>query len=186
VPDYRVLKEQLDGLAGRINARFSQRGWVPIHYEFRELDRIQLLGYYRACELALITPLRDGMNLVAKEFCASSIDNNGVLILSEFAGAASQLSRGAIVVNPYDTDATADAIYAAFLMPREERERRMRLMRAEVERYDVNRWVDWILNPTRSAQDSVPMWTAAHDLATADQSYLKTLPGAAPGQKRLD
>ncbi|MFQ6007411.1 MAG: trehalose-6-phosphate synthase, partial [Candidatus Zixiibacteriota bacterium] len=78
VPEYRELKESLDRLAGRINSRFSCHGWVPIHYMFRSLDRIQLLGHYRACEIALITPLRDGMNLIAKEFCASSVDNNGI------------------------------------------------------------------------------------------------------------
>lgn len=177
VPDYRDLKEQLDYLAGRINSRFAQGGWVPIYYEFRELDRIQLLAHYRACEIALITPLRDGMNLVAKEYCASSIENNGVLILSEFAGAATQLSKGAIVVNPYNTDATADAIYAAYLMPPEERRRRMKILRSEVERYDVKRWVDWILNPSQSSTNHVPMWPAAHDLPTSDQAHLKVLPG---------
>ncbi len=175
VPDYRDLKVRLDTLAGRINSEFSQGGWVPIHYEFRELDRIQLLGHYRACEIALITPLRDGMNLVAKEFCASSIDKNGVLILSEFAGAATQLAMGAIVVNPYDTDSTADAIYAAYLMPHEEREHRMKLMRREVERYDVNRWVEWILNPMRPSFEQTPVWPADPDMSTPDQSYLKVM-----------
>jgi trehalose-6-phosphate synthase len=117
------------------------------------------------------------MNLVAKEFCASSVDDNGVLILSEFAGAATQLSKGAIVVNPYDTESTADAIYAAYLMPHEERKRRMRLMRSEVKRYDVNRWVEWILNPKGSVNSQDPLWSAGHDLPAADQLNLKTLLG---------
>lgn len=146
VPDYMKLKTDLDTLTGRINSRFSKHGWVPIHYQFRELDRIQLLGHYRACEIALITPLRDGMNLVAKEYCASSIDNNGVLILSEFAGAAAQLSRGALIVNPYDLESTADAIYAAFTMPPDERRRRMKILRSEVKRNDVARWVNWFIS----------------------------------------
>ncbi len=145
VPDYQELKEYLDSLAGRINGRFSEHGWVPIHYNFRTLDRAQLLGHYRACEIALITPLRDGMNLVSKEYCASSIDNNGVLILSEFAGAAAQLSKGAIMVNPFDLEGTADAIYAAYIMPLEERQRRMKILRAEVKRHDVRHWVSWFL-----------------------------------------
>ena len=145
VSEYQQLKQDLDLLAGRINSRFSKHGWAPIHYEFRELDRTQLLGHYRACEIALITPLRDGMNLVAKEYCAASIDNKGVLILSEFAGAANQLGKGAIIVNPYDLEATADAIYTAYIMTHEERHRRMRLLRSEVRRSNVSRWVEWFL-----------------------------------------
>ena len=151
VPDYQDLKGELDALAGRINGRFSSQGWVPIHYMFRELNRTQLLGYYRASEIALITPLRDGMNLVAKEYCASSIDNNGILILSEFAGAASQLAKGALTVNPYDREGTADAIYAAFIMDPEERQQRMRALRAEVRRNNVQKWTEWFLQ-----SDSVP------------------------------
>ncbi|UCG60866.1 MAG: trehalose-6-phosphate synthase [Candidatus Zixiibacteriota bacterium] len=145
VPEYRDLKEVLDTLSGRINGRFSRQGWVPIHYMFRELNRTQLLGYYRACEVALITPLRDGMNLVAKEYCASSVENDGILILSEFAGAADQLQKGALMVNPYDLEGTADAIYAAFVMTEEERRRRMRTLRGEIRRNDVQRWIEWFL-----------------------------------------
>lgn len=145
VPDYQNLKEVLDGLAGRINARFSHQGWVPIHYVFRSLDRVQLLAHYRSCEIALISPLRDGMNLVAKEYCASSVDGNSVLILSEFAGAADQLGSGALLVNPYDIEATADAIYRAFTMPLEKRQRRMKLLRHQIRRTDVHRWVEWFM-----------------------------------------
>jgi trehalose 6-phosphate synthase len=143
VPDYQDLKNQLEYLAGRINGRFSTQGWIPIHYQFGTLDRVQLIGHYKAADIALITPLRDGMNLVSKEYCASSIDNKGVLILSEFTGAANQLSRGAIIVNPYDIDRTADAIYTAYRMPEEERQHRMKTMRADIKRNDVHRWVRW-------------------------------------------
>jgi len=145
VSEYQYLKNELDTLTGRINARFSRHGWIPIHYQFRELDKVQLVGHYRACEIALITPLRDGMNLVAKEYCASQIDNRGVLVLSEFAGAARQLHKGAIIVNPYDIDSTADAIYQAFIMEPSERARRMKLLRREVRQNDVRRWVKWFL-----------------------------------------
>lgn len=141
VPGYQDLKEQLDQLAGRINASFAEAGWVPIHYVFRSLSREQLLAHYRASEIALITPSRDGMNLVAKEYCASSVEEQGVLILSEFAGAADQLARGAILVNPYDLEGTADAIYQAYHMPKEERRQRMRALRAQIRRNDVHRWV---------------------------------------------
>jgi trehalose 6-phosphate synthase/phosphatase len=146
VPDYQNLKELLDQLAGRINSRFGEAGWFPIHYMFRSLDRVQLLAHYRASEIALITPLRDGMNLVAKEYCASSVDGNGVLILSEFAGAADQLGRGALLVNPYDLEGTADAIYQASSMALEERKRRMAILQSKVRRNDVHRWVGWFLD----------------------------------------
>jgi trehalose 6-phosphate synthase/phosphatase len=156
VPEYQHLKEILDTLSGRINSRYSSHGWVPIHYMFRSLDRTQLLGHYRACEIALITPLRDGMNLVAKEYCASSVDNHGVLILSEFAGAAEQLAKGAIVVNPYDLEGTADAIYSAYIMEPEERQRRMRTLRSEVRRNDVKRWLEWCLGSYDDTPSQVP------------------------------
>ena len=141
VPDYQNLKELLDRLVGRINSRFAESGWVPIHYIYRSLDRTQLLAHYRACEIALVTPLRDGMNLVAKEYCASSVDKNGVLILSEFAGAADQLGKAALLVNPYDIDGTADAIYQAFTMSYKEREHRLQSLRTQIRRNDVHRWV---------------------------------------------
>jgi trehalose 6-phosphate synthase/phosphatase len=143
----------LDQLAGRINARFGQPEWTPIHYAYRSLDRTQLLARYRTSEIALVTPLRDGMNLVAKEYCACSVDNNGVLILSEFAGAAEQLGKGALLVNPYDIDDTADAIYRAVNMPAEERQRRMALLRSEIRRNDVHRWLQWFIE---SAQHETP------------------------------
>ncbi|MDP8217828.1 MAG: trehalose-6-phosphate synthase [Candidatus Theseobacter exili] len=145
VPDYQNLKELLDTLIGRINGKYSKHGWIPIHYMFRFLDRVQLLGHYKACEIALVTPLRDGMNLVAKEYCASSIDCKGVLILSEFAGAAAELSGGALIVNPYDVEGTADAIYTAFNMDQKERAGRMRLLRTRIKRNNVYRWVDKFL-----------------------------------------
>ncbi len=146
VPDYQNLKELLDQLAGRINARFAESGWVPILYVFRSLDHTQLLAHYRASEIALITPLRDGMNLVAKEYCASAVDQNSVLILSEFAGAADQLGHWALLVNPYDVDGCADAIWRAFTMGGEERRERMLHLQAEVRRNDVHRWVQRFLD----------------------------------------
>jgi trehalose 6-phosphate synthase/phosphatase len=118
---------------------------VPIHYIFRTLDRTELLGYYRACEIALITPLKDGMNLIAKEYCASQTHNDGVLILSEFAGAAPQLQSGALLVNPYHIREVADAIYTAVRMRERERKSRMRRLRQGIRRQDVFWWVDSFL-----------------------------------------
>jgi len=152
VPDYIDLKSQLEQLAGRINGRFSQHGWVPLHYHYRSLNQTQLLAHYRTAELALITPLWHGMNLVAKEYCACSVDNKGALILSEFAGAADQLGRHATLVNPYDVEQTADAIYETFIMPSEEKRRRMSLLRASTKRNDVYRWLETFI----AALDDMP------------------------------
>jgi trehalose 6-phosphate synthase len=104
IPEYHRMKTEIEQLVGRINGEFARPGgWVPVWYEYRSLSRLELLAYYRAADIALITPLKDGMNLVAKEYCACSIEEDCVLILSEFAGAAEQLGRGALLVNPTTT-----------------------------------------------------------------------------------
>ncbi len=141
VPEYQAMKRELDELVGRINGRFTVLGWVPIHYVFGTLEPAELASYYRSCDIALITPLNDGMNLVAKEYCASCVQNRGILILSEFAGAADQLGRGALLTNPYDIERTADTIRLAYGLEKYEREKRMRWLRNQVRRHDVHRWV---------------------------------------------
>ena len=146
IPQYHRMKNEIEQLVGRINGAFARPGgWVPVWYEYRSLSRQELLAYYRAADIALITPLKDGMNLVAKEYCACSIEEDCVLILSEFAGAAEQLGRGALLVNPYDVRGVAEAIRAAHGMPERERVARMRSLRRAVRREDVYRWVDAFL-----------------------------------------
>ncbi len=142
VSEYQQLKRQIDELVGRINSRFTNRGWVPIHYIYKTLSRTELLGYYRSSEVALITPLKDGMNLVAKEYCAASIEEKGVLILSEFAGAAVSLKDGAIMVNPYNIEEVANSIYHSFYMDIDEQQRRMRKMRGVIRKNNIYKWVD--------------------------------------------
>ena len=139
---YEELKLDIDRLVGQINGRFGKVGWVPVHYFFRSLTEAELLAFYRAASIALITPLKDGMNLVAKEFCACDLEEDSVLILSQFAGAAAQLGQDALVVNPYDVEQTADAIYNAFRMTAGERRYRMRRLRRNVGTQDVFWWVD--------------------------------------------
>lgn len=146
IPQYRDLKTRIEQRVGEINGEFTRPGgWVPIHYVYRALDRLDLVAYYRAAHIALVTPLKDGMNLVAKEFCASSVGGDGALILSEFAGAAAQLQHGALLVNPYDVEGTADAIHQACMMPPAERRRRMTALRRAVRRQDVFGWVNGFL-----------------------------------------
>jgi trehalose 6-phosphate synthase len=142
IPKYDELKTEIERLVGEINGRYSEMGWVPVHYFFRSVPAEELLALYQAADIALVTPLKDGMNLVAKEYCACCTNEKGVLILSQFAGAAAQLGRWALVVNPYDVEQTADAIYNAFRMPEGERRYRMRQLRRNVRTQDVFWWVD--------------------------------------------
>ncbi|HZP86651.1 MAG TPA: trehalose-6-phosphate synthase [Burkholderiales bacterium] len=145
--EYQSLKLEIEHLVGEINGEFSKPGgWVPIWYVYTSLSRIDLLAYYRTAHIALVTPLKDGMNLVAKEYCACSIEEDAVLILSEFAGAAAQLHRGALLVNPYDIEGVADAIRRAWNMPLQECRARMRRLRRSVREHDVYSWLDSYLN----------------------------------------
>ena len=145
VEEYEKLRHEIERLVGEINGRYTEVGWTPVHYIFRSLPRKELVAYYRTCEIALITPLKDGMNLVAKEYCASSTEGNGVLILSEFAGAAAQFYPHALLVNPYDLEGVADAIYQAFTMGQEERQSRMRRLQAAIQKNDIVNWVNSFL-----------------------------------------
>jgi trehalose 6-phosphate synthase/phosphatase len=142
ITGYRRLMHEIEQLVAHINGEHSQPGWVPIHYVHRSLPRKELLALYRAASLALITPLKDGMNLVSKEYCAARTENDGVLILSEFAGAAPELQRGALLVNPYDEMGIAEAINRALAMEPTEQRRRMMRMRAWVRRHDILHWRD--------------------------------------------
>ena len=140
IPKYRELRLEIERLISSINGQFGHPGWVPIHYLHRHLNRSELLAYYRAADIALVTPLKDGMNLVCKEYCAAQVQEQGVLILSEFAGAACQLKEGALLVNPNDIEGVGKVIRAAIEMDIGERTRRMRKLRAAVSREDVYRW----------------------------------------------
>ena len=139
VDAYAETRTRLDEIVGRVNGRFGTASWTPIHYLYRALTPRHVVALYRAADVMLVTPLRDGMNLVAKEFVASRVDEDGVLVLSEFAGAATELGD-ALLVNPFHTDGLADAMSAALRMPRDERRTRMRALRRRVLTHDVDRW----------------------------------------------
>ena len=141
IPRYHEFKGRIDRLVGDINGRFSTSTWIPVQYYFRSLGRADLLAHYRACDIAFITPLKDGMNLVAKEYCACRPGEDGALILSQFAGAAEQLKPDALLVNPYDVEQMADTISVAFRMNQAERSARMKRMRRNVRKENVFWWV---------------------------------------------
>jgi trehalose 6-phosphate synthase len=140
ISEYKQLKVRIENLVSSINGCYGRRGWVPVHYLYRHLAHSELVAFYRAADIAWITPVRDGMNLVAKEFCASRIDNDGVLVLSEFAGAAHELAVGALIVNPNSLEEMIAALQQAFRMSRFERSRRMLAMRAHLRTHDVFKW----------------------------------------------
>lgn len=150
IPEYFEMKEEIERLVGEIQGQFTRSGWVPIHYQYGQWERQELIAHYRAAGIALVTPLKDGMNLVAKEYCASNVGGKGVLILSEYAGATAQVQDQALLVNPHDVEGVADAIHEAFTMPAPERLRRMRALRDGVRTQDINWWVDTFL---RAAAD---------------------------------
>lgn len=139
ISSYRALRHQVEALVARLNARFGAGSWRPIDYAYGSVDELELTALYRAADVMLVTPLRDGMNLVAKEFVASRSDESGVLVLSKEAGAATELTA-ALLVDPGDVDGLGLAYIAALEMGPAERRVRMRRLRARVEGHDVHRW----------------------------------------------
>jgi trehalose 6-phosphate synthase/phosphatase len=140
VKSYQALKEEIDTLVGHINSKFSTLNWVPIHYFYRSFPFNELSAFYSMSDIALVTPLRDGMNLVCKEFVASKTQKKGVLILSEMAGASKELVD-ALLVNPNDQEGVTNAIVEALSMDEEEQELRITSMQSSLKKYDIFQWV---------------------------------------------
>lgn len=144
ITPYQNLEAEVRALAERINGRFSQGAYKPIYLKIEHHGPEQVFSYYRGCEICMVTSLHDGMNLVAKEFVASRDDERGVLILSQFTGAARELQE-ALKVNPYDIDQCARALHMALSMPPEEQRERMRSMRGLLQEFNVYRWAGRML-----------------------------------------
>ncbi len=153
VPNYQLLKEQVDELVGKINSKYGRISWTPIHYFYRSYPFRALGAFYRMCDVAMITPLRDGMNLVCKEYVASRENKDGVLILSEMAGASKELSD-AVLVNPTNQKQMVEAIKSALEMSQEEQRSRMELMQATVKKYNIFNWVNLFFNNLQIAKDN--------------------------------
>ncbi|MCR9251608.1 MAG: bifunctional alpha,alpha-trehalose-phosphate synthase (UDP-forming)/trehalose-phosphatase [bacterium] len=141
VPKYKQLKEEVDLLVGRINGKYGRLNWTPIHYFYRSFPLHGLSALYRMAHVALVTPMRDGMNLVCKEYIASKLDKKGVLILSEMAGAAKELSDS-ILINPNDIEQYVTALETALSMPEEEQMKHMQTMQESLKRYNIHHWVN--------------------------------------------
>ena len=139
VPEYAKLKKETDELVGRINGKYATVNWTPVWYYYRAMSFDDLIDLYMTSDIAMITPVRDGMNLVAKEFIATRVSGDGVLILSEMAGASKELFE-AILINPFDKNAMADALLKAITMPIEEQKQRNFGMQKRLSRYTVEYW----------------------------------------------
>ncbi len=170
VPEYQQLKRQVDEMVGSINGRFSQPGWTPIWYLYRKLPFESLVPLYLLADVALVTPLRDGMNLVAKEYLATRADETGVLVLSETAGSAEELGE-ALIVNPHDSRSIVDHLLMALEMPVEEQKRRNRPMIARLKRYTVERWAEDFLTQLEASRRDRPSYRV-HRLVDARRKHL--------------
>ncbi len=171
IAPYRRLKEQVEQMVGEINGAFESDGLVPVHYLYRAFPPETLAAFYQMADVAMVTPLRDGMNLVAKEYVSCRTSDTGVLILSEFAGAASEMGE-AIQVNPRDIEACAWALDSALLMDPKEQASRMKVLRQRIIAWDVRKWAAGFL----SALEAVgPTPSAASLAADAEGSWMESL-----------
>ncbi len=151
VPEYVQERERVDGLVGRINGRFAEADWVPVHYLYRSYSQEELARFFREADVCLVTPLRDGMNLIAKEFVASQGSDPGVLVLSRFCGAADTM-QDALIVNPYDIEGTAEALHTALSMRSRERRRRWESLNEHVQSQTATIWADSFLGDLSAGQ----------------------------------
>ncbi len=152
VDTYHDLKLEVEQLVGEVNGKYTKLGWVPIWYIFQGIPQNQLLALYCSADVALITPLRDGMNLIAKEYIVSKSDHKGVLILSELAGAAKELGE-ALHVNPNNIEEIADAIFEALEMPEKKQIRSNRIMRDRIRKYDIDKWASDFFSELQKVKD---------------------------------
>ena len=144
IPEYERLRHEVSDLVGEVNGEFGQTDWTPIVYMRRGISRSELVALYAAADVGWVTPLRDGMNLVAKEYVACHRGSDGALLLSEFAGAAAEMGE-AFLVNPYDEERTASVLERILELPVEERQDRMALLYRRIQRNNVFRWADRFL-----------------------------------------
>lgn len=159
VEQYQLLKRETDELVGRINGDLSTISWTPIWYFYRSLPFDELIDLYVSSDVAMVTPIRDGMNLVAKEYVATRTKQDGVLILSEMAGAAKEMHE-ALLVNPNNFDQTADSLKAALEMSKEEQKIRMSALQKRISRYDVEKWAGEFFKTLKSAKEAEPVQIA--------------------------
>ncbi len=146
VPEYQLLRSEIEQLVTQVNGKYGEPGWVPVHHLFRSLTKEEVISMYSASDVALVTPLKDGMNLVCKEFCAAKTNNAGALVLSEFAGAAVEFKDFAFLVNPYDIEGVAKVLREALAVSKSSNNERMKGLREKIRNSDVFYWAESFLN----------------------------------------
>jgi len=146
IEEYITLKREIDEATGKINGKYSQEMWSPITYIYKSLSQEKLIAYYKVSDICLITSLRDGMNLIAKEYVSCKLDGNGVLILSKFAGAADEMKERSVTINPYDIEEIANKIKLALEFDEKEKVQNMRMLQEQVKQNDVFKWCKSFLN----------------------------------------
>lgn len=152
VEKYKILKEEVDELVGRINGKYGRVAWTPIQYYYRSFPLDAISAFYCMADVALVTPMRDGMNLVCKEYVASKDDSPGVLILSEMAGASKELMES-ILINPNDINQIADALYEALTMPEAEQKKRLEKMQTTLRKFNIHHWVSLFMDRLQYIKD---------------------------------
>ncbi len=158
VPQYQLLKNEIDQLVGRINGKFAEVSWTPIWYFYRSMPFENLIDLYTSSEVALLTPIRDGMNLVAKEYIAARVDKKGVLILSEMTGASNEMSE-ALIINPNNFEEIADTLKFALEMPEEEQIKRNSALQKRLKRYNVEKWANDFVEALEATKNDTKKYT---------------------------
>ena len=176
VPQYKLLKKEIDELVGRINGDFSTVSWTPIWYFYRSVPFENLIDLYTSSDIAWLTPLRDGMNLVAKEYIATRTDKTGVLILSEMAGSANEMNES-LLINPNNFEQIADSLYQAINMPKEEQQERNAHLQRRLARYNVEEWANDFMSSLQAQKDreaaNVTKRLTEHRLSTVLDDFSK-------------
>ncbi|HXW20872.1 MAG TPA: trehalose-6-phosphate synthase [Roseiarcus sp.] len=168
VPEYGAMEQEVGALVGQINGRYGDPAWTPIRYVNRSYSRAMLAGLYRSAHVGLVTPLRDGMNLVAKEYVAAQDpDDPGVLVLSQFAGAAQELGAGPLIVNPHESEAMAAAVKKALEMPLDERKARFRSMYEHLAANDIDKWAERFLSALGDTREQPGLLSSLRQLFAA-------------------
>jgi len=172
VPQYAHLRDEIDKRVGNINALYRKMDWTPIHYYYRSFPIEMLSALYSSADVCLVTPMRDGMNLVSKEYVASRIHDNGVLVLSEMAGASKELID-ALIVNPNNINEVCEAIITALNMPEAEQKERMRQMRALVSKFNILHWVKIFMDRLKEVKQMQRSMQTRHVSFGTEQSIIK-------------
>ncbi|MDR3697576.1 bifunctional alpha,alpha-trehalose-phosphate synthase (UDP-forming)/trehalose-phosphatase [Mucilaginibacter sp.] len=172
VPQYAHLRDEIDKRVGNINGLYRKMDWTPIHYYYRSFPIEMLSALYASADVCLVTPMRDGMNLVSKEYVASRINNDGVLVLSEMAGASKELID-ALIVNPNNVDEVCDAIITALNMPEDEQRERMQQMRALVTKFNILHWVKIFIDKLKEVKQMQRSMQTRHVSFGTEQSIVK-------------